>query len=65
MDIGNEKFTIDERDEFGRLADELSEWISRSYAKDPSTVTQEELAILTVARAYLRLYQVVFTNDFV
>jgi hypothetical protein len=59
---GNERFSIDERDEFGKVADGLAEFVAGFYGKDPSTITETEMNLLVVARAYLRLYQVVFKD---
>lgn len=63
MDTGNERWTIDDKDEFGTIADGLAQYVAQFYEKDPSTVTESEMSILKVARAYLRLYQQVFTDD--
>lgn len=63
METGNERFSIDERDEFGKVADGLAEYVATFYGKDPSTITEIEMNLLVVARAYLRLYQFLFTEN--
>lgn len=60
--MSNERWTIEDRDEFGKVADGLAEFIASFYEKDPSTITEDQMTVLRVSRAYLRLYQSVFTD---
>lgn len=61
MAIGNEIFSIDERDRMGKVADELASYVANFYNKDLSKIPEEELGFLEIARLYLKLYTVLFT----
>jgi len=60
MSDGNERFSIEERDTFGKIADNLAEYVANFYGRDPSTITEEEMGFLEIARCYLKLYQATF-----
>lgn len=49
-----DRFTTEELDEFGKIADHLAQLIADSF--EVENLTEEDLGMLTVARAYMKLY---------
>ncbi len=57
----NEIFSIEERDEFGKIADQLAAYVATFYEKNTNEISEEELGMLVLAKGYLKLYKRIFS----